>query len=356
MQQFNEAMAQKSIAINNNIDSKLAANIIANADDITAQTEAQIDRMNWAEARNSALDLAEVEAAQDAKRTDQTLARIEASLEYSKLLEHDAASKYYDVARSGIMVSEYEKQHKYYAWTGKGGSGQSGSGLGGDERRGGYTTYTLTPQQGPEFGTDATNWAPYGQFRQKVTAHLEGFNVGKVANANGKTYAHVFGSHAANNALGLPENFRRSNLDNYALNKSVLGAGSFQDLTRAQTYIEAFDPRTAGGKLGALGLGIDAVLEIANYKMGGPEGMGHGDGYKLAAGLTNVAIEGVAVTAGTVAFAAGMTAMGAVSLPILASGAILFGVGVLLGYGYDIAAEKFEFKNNLSDLYRKIGD
>jgi hypothetical protein len=335
-----------SKAVNAKLDAQLAANVQDAMESITTKAQAQTERVMQALEYNRALDLKEAEAAQNTKRADQTLARIEASLEYSKLLEHDAASKYYDVARSGVMVAEYEQQHKYYAWRDKGGNGQ---GLGDG---GGYTTFTLTSllesQYSREFGTKATNWVPpYGQLRQKVTAHFEGFNIGEVENAKGKTYAHVFGSHAANNALGLPENFRRSNLDNYALNKAVLGAGSFSDVVKAQTYVEAFDPRTASGRLGIYGLGIDAGLEYADYKMG------HGDGYKLAAGLTNVAIEGVVVTAGTVAAGAFMASLGLASLPILATGAILFGVGVVLGYLYDEASTAINLKGNLADFYRK---
>ena len=345
--QFSEALDKRNSSIANTAANAVVASTAQDAmGNVATQSQAQTDRIMQALAYNRELDFNELEAAQSAKRADQTLARIEASLEYSKLLEHDAASKYYDVARSGIMVAEYEQQHKYYAWRDKGGNGQ------GLDDGGGYTTFTLTSiqesQYSPAFGTEATNWVPpYGQLRQKVTAHFEGFNIGVVENANGKTYAHIYGSHAANNALGLPENFRRSNFDNYALNKAVLGAGSYSDVVKAQTYVEAFDPRTASGRLGIYGLGIDAGLEYADYKLG------HGDGYKLAAGLTNVAIEGVVVTAGTVAAGAFMASLGLASLPILATGAILFGVGVGLGYLYDEASTAINLKGNLADFYRK---
>lgn len=195
-----------------------------------------------------------------------------------------------------------------------------------------------------------TLFLPYGQLRSRVAAHSEGFKVSKVENSKGKTYAHIEGSHAANEALGLNKGVRRTTVNNSALKKAVWGAEGLGDVAKAGTYLDSVNLKTVGGRLGAAGLALDAALEYADYKMG------HGDSYTFAAGLTNVAIEGVAVTAGTV-FVGGLIATaGFVTMPILATGAILFAVGVGLGYGYDIIATKYDFRGNISDVYKKIGN
>ncbi|MFT5545824.1 MAG: hypothetical protein ACI9LK_003128 [Chromatiales bacterium] len=148
--QFSEVLDKRNSSIANTAANAVVASTAQDAmGNVATQSQAQTDRIMQALAYNRELDFNELEAAQSAKRADQTLARIEASLEYSKLLEHDAASKYYDVARSGVMVAEYERQHKYYAWRDKGGNGQ---GLG----DGGYNTYTIT-SLASSFGMETAN-------------------------------------------------------------------------------------------------------------------------------------------------------------------------------------------------------
>ncbi|RVU37133.1 LysM peptidoglycan-binding domain-containing protein [Rheinheimera riviphila] len=209
-----------------------------------------------------------------------------------------------------------------------------------DRKNNGNVTYTVTlstRENTPNFSQLATNWvSPYGQLRSRVAAHSEGFKVSKVENSKGKTYAHIEGSHAANEALGLNKGVRRTTVNNSALNKAVWGAEGLGDVAKAGTYLESVNLNTVGGRLGAAGLGLDAALEYADYKMG------HGDSYTFAAG--------------TVAFGAVMAGFGLVTMPILATGAILFGVGVGLGYGYDYIATKYDFRGNISDVYKKIGN
>ncbi|MCD1600338.1 LysM peptidoglycan-binding domain-containing protein, partial [Rheinheimera aquimaris] len=74
-----EAMSdQVSKAVNAKLDAQLAASGREAMENVTSQSQEQTERIMQALAYNRALDLNEVEAAQSAKRTDQTLARIEA--------------------------------------------------------------------------------------------------------------------------------------------------------------------------------------------------------------------------------------------------------------------------------------
>jgi hypothetical protein len=74
-----EAVSQQaSKAVNAKLDAQLANASNTAMANVAAESQAQTERMLQALAYNRALDLNEVEAAQSANRTDQTLARIEA--------------------------------------------------------------------------------------------------------------------------------------------------------------------------------------------------------------------------------------------------------------------------------------
>ena len=81
---------QASKAVNAKLDAQLAASGREAMENVATQSQEQTERMMQALAYNRALDLNEAEAAQDAKRADQTLARIEAVNAQSAALQTHA--------------------------------------------------------------------------------------------------------------------------------------------------------------------------------------------------------------------------------------------------------------------------
>uniref|UniRef100_A0A486XTN4 RES domain-containing protein n=1 Tax=Rheinheimera sp. BAL341 TaxID=1708203 RepID=A0A486XTN4_9GAMM len=126
--QFGEALDKRNSNIANTAANAVVASTAQDAmDSVATQSQEQTERIMQALAYNRALDLNEVEAAQNAKRTDQTLARIEAVNAQSAALQthanemqqhFDARVKYgqqnaADALQRGINRGSYAASKNY---------------------------------------------------------------------------------------------------------------------------------------------------------------------------------------------------------------------------------------------------